>query len=393
MHGDRRVVGPPLVVRGGAFYPNLPGRRNHLRAGVLVPVCFEDEPTVYLTERPRTMPRHAGEVSFPGGLPAEVDADLEATARREAEEEIGVRHVRLLGRLASTPLYTSDYRLEPFVASVDRREIAPDPREVARLIELSLFDLVFADAPGGKWTGLDSTISALNPGGVLVVDDMDPGRYEDAAQAYQRSTRVQLSTAIVTLGLHSLQHRGQQSSGIAINDGGSFKHHRDNGLTGDVFSESVLRDMKGHSGIGHVRSAAEGFESRDNAQPMLGYHVRGRMALAFNGALANGISLRRRLVEGDVMFTTMSDAEIIGQIIVHERIRSDSTDTAVVKAMSTLSGAYSMVVLCAHKLIAARDPMGIRPLCMGHLGNATIFASESCAIRAIASYTALSPWG
>ena len=185
------------------------------------------------------------------------------------------------------------------------------------------------------------------------------------------------------IALYSLQHRGQQSSGIAINDGGSFKHHRDNGLTGDVFSEAVLRDMKGHSGIGHVRSAAAGFESCDNAQPMLGYHVRGRMALAFNGALANGISLRRRLVEGDVMFTTLSDAEIIGQIIVHERIRSDSTDTAVVKAMKTLSGAYSMVVLCAHKLIAARDPMGIRPLCMGHLGNATIFASESCAIRAI----------
>lgn len=143
---DEAALARVLEARGGAFYPNLPGRRNHLRAGVLVPVCFEDEPTVYLTERPRTMPRHAGEVSFPGGLPAEVDADLEATARREAEEEIGVRHVRLLGRLASTPLYTSDYRLEPFVASVDRREIAPDPREVARLIELSLFDLVFADS-------------------------------------------------------------------------------------------------------------------------------------------------------------------------------------------------------------------------------------------------------
>jgi 8-oxo-dGTP pyrophosphatase MutT (NUDIX family) len=135
-----------LAERGGAFYPNLPGRKNHLRAGVLVPVAFGERPTVFLTERPQTMPRHAGEVSFPGGLPHEADLDLEATARREANEEIGVRSVRMLGRLASTPLYTSDYRLEPFVAAVDPREIAPDAREVARLFELSIEDLLFADA-------------------------------------------------------------------------------------------------------------------------------------------------------------------------------------------------------------------------------------------------------
>jgi 8-oxo-dGTP pyrophosphatase MutT (NUDIX family) len=135
-----------LAERGGAFYPDLPGRRNHLRAGVLVPVTFGDEPSVILTERPRTMPRHAGEVSFPGGLPHESDADLAATACREATEEIGVRSMRLLGRLASTPLYTSDYRLEPFVASIDRSEVAPDAREVARLVELSIFELLFAES-------------------------------------------------------------------------------------------------------------------------------------------------------------------------------------------------------------------------------------------------------
>lgn len=127
-----------LRERGGRFYPALPGRKNHLAAGVLVPITLEDEPRIYLTERPSTMPRHAGEICFPGGRPSSEDPDIEATARREANEEIGVRSLTVLGKLASTPLYTSDFRLEPFVAAVDPSEIRPDPREVERLIEVSL---------------------------------------------------------------------------------------------------------------------------------------------------------------------------------------------------------------------------------------------------------------
>lgn len=127
-----------LRERGGRFYPALPGRKNHLAAGVLVPITLEDEPRIYLTERPSTMPRHAGEICFPGGRPSSEDPDIEATARREANEEIGVRSLTVLGKLASTPLYTSDFRLEPFVAAVDPAEIRPDPREVERLIEISL---------------------------------------------------------------------------------------------------------------------------------------------------------------------------------------------------------------------------------------------------------------
>lgn len=133
-----------LRERGGRFFPALPGRKNHLRAGVLVPLTLEDEPRVYLTERPSTMPRHAGEICFPGGRPSSDDPDIEATALREANEEIGVRTPNVLGRLASTPLYTSDYRLEPFVATVDANEISPDEREVERLIEISLPRLLSA---------------------------------------------------------------------------------------------------------------------------------------------------------------------------------------------------------------------------------------------------------
>ncbi|NLE47654.1 MAG: CoA pyrophosphatase [Sandaracinaceae bacterium] len=127
-----------LRERGGRFYPALPGRKNHLQAGVLVPLAFDDELRVFLTKRPSTMPRHAGEICFPGGRPSSDDPDIEATALREANEEIGVRSPSILGRLASTPLYTSDYRLEPFVAAVDPNEIEPDPHEVERLIEVSI---------------------------------------------------------------------------------------------------------------------------------------------------------------------------------------------------------------------------------------------------------------
>ncbi len=123
--------------------PALPGRRNHLRAGVLVPVLLDPSPTVILTLRSARLSRHAGEVCFPGGRPDANDHDLLATALREAREELGIEEVEVLGRLSSMPVYTSDFRLEPYVAAVDpRHELRPRPDEVAQVLRLELFEVL-----------------------------------------------------------------------------------------------------------------------------------------------------------------------------------------------------------------------------------------------------------
>jgi 8-oxo-dGTP pyrophosphatase MutT (NUDIX family) len=122
--------------------PALPGRRNDLRAGVLVPLVWEPDPVVLLTLRGTHLRRHAGEVSFPGGRAEPGDVDLEATALREAREELGIVHAEVLGRLSSMPLYTSDFRLVPYVASVDGAEIKPDPEEVSAVLRLRVLTLL-----------------------------------------------------------------------------------------------------------------------------------------------------------------------------------------------------------------------------------------------------------
>jgi 8-oxo-dGTP pyrophosphatase MutT (NUDIX family) len=132
------------------FIPALPGRRNHLPAGVMVPLRWEDGPRVLLTLRPRRMSRHGGEVSFPGGKPDPEDADIVATAWREAREELGIQGAQMLGRLSSMPIFTSDFRLEPAVAALpEGLVLRPSPDEVEHVFELSLEQLFEAD-------GLDS---------------------------------------------------------------------------------------------------------------------------------------------------------------------------------------------------------------------------------------------
>jgi 8-oxo-dGTP pyrophosphatase MutT (NUDIX family) len=129
--------------------PALPGRTNHLHAGVLVPLVWDPEPVVLLTLRAGHLGRHAGEVAFPGGKPEPGDADLEATARREAAEELGLTEATVLGRLSSMPLYTSDFRLEPFVAEVPPGDLIPDPGEVARVLRVPLAEQLAAQSIEG----------------------------------------------------------------------------------------------------------------------------------------------------------------------------------------------------------------------------------------------------
>ncbi len=186
-------------------------------------------------------------------------------------------------------------------------------------------------------------------------------------------------------GLYALQHRGQESAGIAVNDDGVFHAWKDTGLVNEVFSAERLKSLgEGRIAVGHVRYATTGSDSARNAQPLLINHRKGRMALAHNGNLTNSQELRDALEARGSIFHTTTDSEVIAYIIVQERLRCGSIEDAVAAAMDTLQGAYSLVIASPTKLIAARDMHGFRPLCMGRRRDgAVVFASESCALDAV----------
>ena len=186
-------------------------------------------------------------------------------------------------------------------------------------------------------------------------------------------------------GLYALQHRGQESAGIVVNDDGVFSFHRDVGLVNEAFPPEHLSALPaGNIVVGHVRYSTTGSDLRRNAQPIVINHHKGRMALAHNGNLVNSFELRSALEERGSIFHTTTDSEIIAHIIVQERLRSPSIEEAVYRAMGSIDGAYSLIISSPTKLIAARDQHGFRPLCMGRRGDGTVvFASESCALDAV----------
>jgi amidophosphoribosyltransferase len=190
---------------------------------------------------------------------------------------------------------------------------------------------------------------------------------------------------IVYCGLYSLQHRGQESCGIVVNDDGLFTSHKDLGLVGEVFSNDVLASFpQGTMAVGHTRYGTTGASNRSNCQPIEVNHQKGRMAIAHNGNLSNAAELRSRLELSGAIFHTTSDTEIIAYIVTRERLHSDSIEEAVSRAMDTLEGAYSLVLMSPQKVICARDPFGFRPLCYGMTDDGTyIIASESCAVKAV----------
>ena len=189
----------------------------------------------------------------------------------------------------------------------------------------------------------------------------------------------------VYYGLFSLQHRGQESCGIVVNDDGVFNTYKDNGLVGDVFTRDVIEKLgEGNMAIGHVRYGTTGSTGRVNAQPIVVNHVKGRMALCHNGNLTNSYDLRTQLeLEGSIFHMT-SDTEVISYIITKERLTSPSIEEAVNRAMNKLKGAYSLVIMSPAKMIAVRDPGGFRPLCIGKRANGDwVVASESCALDSV----------
>ncbi len=197
--------------------------------------------------------------------------------------------------------------------------------------------------------------------------------------------KEQLDVAALTYyGLYALQHRGQESCGIAVNDDGVFTVHKDIGLVNEVFRPRTLEALgSGKMAVGHCRYATTGTGSRANAQPLVVRHIKGSMALGHNGNLTNATELREKYELEGAIFHTTSDTEVIAYAITKARLETPSIEEAVEKAMDTLAGAYSLVIASPSKLIAVRDPHGFRPLCMGRIGDSVLFASESCALDAV----------
>jgi amidophosphoribosyltransferase len=184
-------------------------------------------------------------------------------------------------------------------------------------------------------------------------------------------------------GLFSLQHRGQESCGIAVNDSGVISCRKDLGLAMEVFDDRTLRAMKGLAAIGHVRYSTTGNPNVENAQPIVVTHNKGNLAIAHNGNLVNAGELRREIEMKGGIFHSSSDTEIIAYVIVQERLLTNSIEEALLRTMRRIKGAYSLLLMSPRKMIAARDPNGFRPLSMGKLDKHFIFASETCAIDAV----------
>lgn len=186
-------------------------------------------------------------------------------------------------------------------------------------------------------------------------------------------------------GLYALQHRGQESCGIVVNDDGVFSSHKDIGLLSEVFTEDALARLpRGTMAVGHVRYGTTGGNNRNNCQPIEVNHQKGKMALAHNGNLSNAVELRNALELSGAIFHTTSDTETIAYIVTKERLRTPSIEDALSFAMDVIDGAYSLVLMSAQKLICARDLYGFRPLCYGKTEDGIyVVASESCALAAV----------
>lgn len=199
------------------------------------------------------------------------------------------------------------------------------------------------------------------------------------------STRQEDVASLVYYGLFSLQHRGQESCGIVVNDDGVFTSHKGLGLVGEVFTQETLQKFpQGELAVGHVRYGTTGGNHLSNCQPIQVNHLKGKLAVAHNGNLSNALPLRQELELSGAIFHSTSDTETIAYVITRERIAAPSIQEAVGRAMDRLEGAYSLVLMSSTKLIAVRDPHGFRPLCYGQMADGTyVVSSESCGLRAV----------
>ncbi len=213
---------------------------------------------------------------------------------------------------------------------------------------------------------------------------MTGGLHEECGVFGVYSSETADVAAQTYMGLYALQHRGQESCGIVVNDDGLFSFHKDLGLVHEVFNKENLEKLgQGQIAIGHVRYSTTGMSNRDNAQPLVVRHIKGPMSIAHNGNLINARELRDKFELEGAIFHSTNDTEVISYEITKARLTAPSIEAAVEKAMYQIKGAYSILVMSPKKLIAARDPNGFRPLALGKTGNGYVVSSETCAFDSI----------
>ena len=200
-------------------------------------------------------------------------------------------------------------------------------------------------------------------------------------------TKTENVASSVYYGLYALQHRGQASCGIVVNDDGVFHTYKDSGLVNDVFTPAVMKGLGlGQIAVGNVRYGTLDTKDRINAEPIVVNHSKGRMAIAIDGKLVNSAEIKAEMELQGSIFHTGNDAEIISAVIIKERITSGSIEEAVCKAMKRLKGGYSIIVMSPQKLIAARDENGVHPICYGKRDDGEyVIASETCALHSVSA--------
>jgi len=212
--------------------------------------------------------------------------------------------------------------------------------------------------------------------------DLEADKFKEECGVFGVYSKSGLDVATLTYyGLYALQHRGQESAGIAVSDGEKIVCHKDMGLVSDVFKDSVLESMKGKAAIGHVRYSTTGGSRAGNAQPLVSEFKLGSIGIAHNGNLVNADVIRELLEDGGVLFQTSIDTEVILNLIA--RRAKKGIEAAVVDAVQAIKGSYAIVMLTGDKLIGIRDPYGIRPMCIGKIGEDYIMCSESCALDSV----------
>jgi len=184
-------------------------------------------------------------------------------------------------------------------------------------------------------------------------------------------------------GLFALQHRGQESAGIAVNQNGRIFCHKEQGLVVEVFSEMTLQAMKGHAAVAHVRYPSSNESGYDSIQPMQIKSRSGHLVISHNGAITNAAEIRNHLKQTGAIFQTSADFEVLLSLLARDRITTDCIEDAILLMMAEIKGAYAMVIMTDNKLVGVRDPLGIRPLVLGKKGSSYVLASETCALDAV----------